>query len=153
MKLSDTVVGAGFVAAGALIFTSTLNYPTLEGGHPGPSLFPRILGILMTTFGGALSMQGLRARDVSEEVAWLRLHCNPSFLNAMVVLAGVLAYIVLVERLGFLIMGILVLFAIMWRLQVPPLKALLVAVLFNTIVHFLFAKIMRVPLSLGILWW
>lgn len=153
MKISDTVVGAGFVAAGALIFTATLNYPTLEGGHPGPALFPRILATLMTAFGGILSIQGLRARDVSEEVAWLRLHRNPSFLNALVVLAGVLAYIFLVERLGFLLMGPLVLFAIMWRLQVPPLKALLVAVLFNTIVHFLFAKIMRVPLSIGILWW
>lgn len=153
MKISDTVVGAGFVAAGALIFTATLNYPTLEGGHPGPALFPRILATLMTAFGGFLSIQGLRARDVSEEVAWLRLHRNPSFINAMVVLAGVLAYIALVERLGFLLMGPLVLFAIMWRLKVPPLKALLVAVLFNTIVHFLFAKILRVPLALGILWW
>lgn len=153
MKISDTVVGAGFVAAGALIFTATLNYPTLEGGHPGPSLFPRILATLMTAFGGILSIQGLRARDVSEEVAWLRLHRNPSFLNALVVLAGFLAYIVLVERVGFLLMGALVLFAIMWRLQVPPLKALLVAVLFTAVVHFLFAKIMRVPLSIGILWW
>lgn len=153
MKISDTVVGAGFVAAGALIFTATLNYPTLEGGHPGPSLFPRILATLMTAFGGILSIQGLRARDVSEEVAWLRLPRNPSFLNALVVLAGVLAYIVLVERVGFLLMGPLVLFAIMWRLRVPPLKALLVAVLFNTVVHFLFAKILRVPLALGILWW
>jgi len=153
MKISDTVVGAGFVAAGALIFTATLTYPTLEGGHPGPSLFPRILATLMTALGGFLSLQGLRARDVSEEVAWLRLHRNPSFINAMVVLAGVLAYIALVERLGFLLMGALVLFAIMWRLKVPPLKALLVAVLFNTIVHFLFAKILRVPLALGILWW
>jgi len=24
---------------------------------------------------------------------------------------------------------------------------------FNTLVHFLFAKILRVPLPLGILWW
>lgn len=153
MKISDTVVGAGFVAAGALIFAGTLNYPTLEAGHPGPSLFPRMLGSLMAVFGGLLSLQGLRARDVTDEVAWLRLHRNPSFINAMFVLAGVLAYIFLVERVGFLIMGALVIFVIMWRLQVRPLKAAVVAILFNTAVHFLFAKILRVPLPLGILWW
>ena len=153
MKISDAVVGAGFVAAGALVFAGTLNYPTLEGGHPGPSLFPRILGSLMAVFGGLLSLQGLRARDVTDEVAWLRLHKNPAFINALVVLAGVLAYIFLVEHLGFLIMGALVIFTLMWRLQVRPLKAAVVAIVFNALVHFLFAKVLRVPLPLGILWW
>ncbi|MBI2563164.1 MAG: tripartite tricarboxylate transporter TctB family protein [candidate division NC10 bacterium] len=153
MKISDTVVGAGFVAAGALIFAGTLNYPTLEAGHPGPSLFPRILGGLMAVFGGLVSLLGLRARDVTDEVAWLRLHKNPAFINALVVLAGVLAYIFLVEHLGFLIMGALVIFSLMWRLQVRPVKAAVVAIVFNTLVHFLFAKVLRVPLPLGILWW
>lgn len=153
MKISDTVVGAGFVAAGALIFAGTLNYPTLEAGHPGPSLFPRILGGLMAVFGGLVSLLGLRARDVTDEVAWLRLHKNPAFINALVVLAGVLAYIFLVEHLGFLIMGALVIFTLMWRLQVRPVKAAVVALVFNTLVHFLFAKVLRVPLPLGILWW
>ncbi len=153
MKISDTVVGAGFVAAGALIIAGTLQYPTLEGGHPGPSLFPRLLGGLMAAFGGLVSIQGIRARDVTEDVDWLRLHRNPAFINALFLLAGVLAYILLVDRLGFLIMGALVLFLIMWRLKVPVLKALVVAIVFNAIVHFLFAKILRVPLSMGLLWW
>lgn len=153
MKISDTVVGAGFVAAGALIIAGTLNYPTLEGGHPGPSLFPRILGGMMAVFGGMVSVQGLRVRDASEDVDWLRLHRSTAFINAMVVLVGVLAYILLVERVGFLLTGALLLFTIMWRLKVPVVKALIVAVVFNTIVHFLFAKIMRVPLPMGILWW
>lgn len=153
MKISDTVVGAGFVAAGALIFAGTLNYPTLEGGQPGPSLFPRILGGLMAVFGGLVSVQGLRARDASEDVEWLRLHRNPAFINALVVLVGVAAYILLVEKIGFLVTGALLLFVVMWRLDVPLFKALIVAIVFNALVHFLFAKIMRVPLPTGILWW
>ena len=153
MKISDAVVGAGFVAAGALIFTGTLGYPTLEAGHPGPSLFPRLLAGLMAAFGGLLTVQGLRARDVTDEVVWLQLHRNPSFINAIFILAGVLAYIFLVERVGFLLMGALVIFVIMWRLQVRLLTAAVVAIVFNATVYFLFAKILRVPLSLGILWW
>ena len=153
MKFSDTVVGVGFVAAGALIIAGTLNYPSLEGGHPGPSLFPRLLGGLMALFGGLVSVKGARARDATEDVDWLRLHRNPSFINAMFVLAGVVGYILFVEKLGFLVAGALLLFGIMWRLKVPVVKALIVAVVFNSIVHFLFAKIMRVPLPLGILWW
>ena len=153
MKISDTVVGAGFVAAGALIVVGTLNYPSLDAGHPGPSLFPRILGGLMAAFGGLVSLKGIQARDVGDDVDLLRLYRNPSFVNAMFVLVGVAAYILFVEKLGFLLTGASLLFLVMWRLKVPPLKALVVAVLFNGVVHFLFAKIMRVPLPMGLFWW
>jgi len=153
MKISDTVVGAGFVAAGALIIAGTLNYPSLDGGHPGPSLFPRLLGGLMAIFGGLVGLKGLRTGDTTEEVEWLLLHKSTGFINAVFVLVGVTAYILLVEKLGFLLTGALLLFVIMWRLNVTPLKALIVAIVFNTIVHFLFYKIMRVPLPMGILWW
>ena len=153
MKISDTVVGAGFVAAGALIIAGTMQYPTLDGGYPGPSLFPRILGGLMVAFGGLVGLKGLRTGDTTQEVEWLLLHKSTGFINAVFVLVGVAAYILFVEKLGFLLMGALLLFVVMWRLKVPPLKALLVAVVFNTIVHFLFYKIMRVPLPLGIFWW
>jgi putative tricarboxylic transport membrane protein len=153
MKISDTVVGAGFLAAGALIIAGTMHYPPLDGGYPGPSLFPRILGGLMVAFGGLVGLKGLRTGDTTEEVEWLLLHKSTGFINAVFVLVGVAAYILFVERLGFLLMGALLLFVVMWRLKVPPLKALLVAVVFNTLVHFLFAKIMRVPLPLGLVWW
>lgn len=153
MKISDTVVGAGFVAVGALIIAGTLNYPSLDGGHPGPSLFPRILGGLMVAFGGLVGLKGLRTGDTTQDVEWLLLHKNTAFINAMFVLVGVVAYILLVERVGFLLVGALLLFVIMWRLKVPTLKAAVVAVVFTGIVHFLFAKIMRVPLPMGILWW
>lgn len=153
MKLSDTVVGVGFVGAGALIVAGTLDYPALDGGHPGPALFPRILGTLMAVLGAALAVQGARARDAGETVAWRRLHRSVGLVNALFVLGGVLAYLALVEWLGFLITGTLLLFPLMWRLRVPPLRALVVAVLFIAIVHFLFAKVLRVPLPLGLFWW
>lgn len=153
MKISDTVVGAGFVAAGAFIVAGTLNFPTLEGGHPGPALFPRILGTLMAALGAGLAVKGARARDATQAVEWRRLHRNTGLVNALVVLGGVLAYLALVEWLGFLVTGTLLLFLLMWRLRVPPLRALVVAVAFIAIVHFLFAKVLRVPLPLGLFWW
>ncbi len=153
MKITDTAVGAGFVLAGALTIAATLGYPLAPGGRVGPALFPRVAAGLMMALGALLALRGFRAKDVSEEVGWRELHRNPAFLNALFVLAGVLAYIVFVERLGFLLMGTLIMFVLMWRLRVRPVKALLVAVLFTAGAHFLFAKVLRVPLALGILWW
>jgi putative tricarboxylic transport membrane protein len=131
----------------------TLNYPPLDGGQPGPALFPRILGTLMAALGAALAVEGARARDATQAVEWRRLHRNVGLVNALFVVVGVLAYLGLVEWLGFLITGTLLLFLMMWRLRVPPLRALVVAIAFITIVHFLFVKVLRVPLPLGLLWW
>ncbi len=153
MKISDTVVGAGFAAAGALTVVATLSYPSLDGGHPGPALFPRILGTLMVILGGSLSLHGLRTRDASERVAWLALHRNTGFVNALVVLGGVIAYIALAERLGFLVVGAAITFLIMWRLEVERRRALLIACAFTVVVYVLFSKILLVPLPRGIIPW
>jgi putative tricarboxylic transport membrane protein len=153
MKISDTVVGAGFVAAGALIIAGTANFPSLDAGHPGPSLFPRLLGGLMVVFGGLVGVEGVRTRDATEEVAWRRLYRNPAFLNALSVLGAVVAYVALVGRFGFLIMGTLVTSGLMWRLKVRPVTALVLAIVFSNLVYALFAKILRVPLPGGMLWW
>lgn len=153
MKVSDTGVGAGFALAGAAVFAATLHYPTLDGGHPGPSLFPRILATLMVAFGGALAYQGARARDTGDRVEWAALHRTAGFVNALFVLGGVVAYILVVDRLGFLITGAALLFVLMWRLGVRPLTSLAVALAINGFVHLVFARLLKVPLPVGLLGW
>ena len=153
MKVSDAVVGAGFVMAGAAIFAATANYPVLDEGHPGPALFPRIVAVLMAGFGAVLSAQGIRGRDATEVVAWRQLHRSTGFVNALFVLAGVLAFVVLVDRLGFLLMSTLMLGVLMWRLRVRLLWAVPISALFTVLMYALFAKLLRVPLPLGLVWW
>ena len=153
MKLSDSVVGAGFIVAGTLTIAATLDYPSGPGGTLGPSLFPRVVAGLIIVLGSVVAVRGIRSRDLSDEVDFRRLHRNPSFVNALVVLGGVIAFIFFVEWLGFLIMASLVTFVIMWRLKVPPRRALLVAIVFTVATYSIFVKFLRVPLPLGILWW
>ena len=153
MKLSDAVVGAGFVMAGAAIVAATASYPLLDEGHPGPALFPRIVGVLMAGFGAVLSVYGIRGRDTSDVVVWRQLHRNTGFVNALFVLAGVLAFIVLVEWAGFLLITTLVLAVLMWRLRVRLVGAVPIAALFAVLMYTLFAKLLRVPLPLGLVWW
>jgi putative tricarboxylic transport membrane protein len=153
VRISDSVVGAGFVVAGAAVFAATLDFPTLDASHPGPSLFPRIVATVMMGLGIWLAVGGLRSHDGVASADWRALVRTSGFVNALYVLGGTAAFVAFVERLGFLITGAVVLFVIMWRLRVPLVRALVVAVVFNTIVHFLFAKVLRVPLPAGILWW
>ncbi|HSC71730.1 MAG TPA: tripartite tricarboxylate transporter TctB family protein [Candidatus Methylomirabilis sp.] len=149
MRVNDTLVGAGFVTAGALVIAGTLNYPQLETGYPGPALFPRILGGLMILFGGSLGLFGLRSRDVWAS-DWLR---GRSLLNALFVLAGTIAYMLFADDLGFLPTASLILFGLMWWLHVRPLTAAAVAICLSLGTYFLFAHVLLVPLPRGPLGW
>lgn len=153
MRISDTLVGAGFAGAGALVVAATLTYPPMEGGQPGPALFPRIVGGLMAALGVALAVRGLREGAAGPRVAWGRVLRSTGFVNALFVIAAVAAYIALADRLGFLLTGAAILFVLMWRLEVGARRAAVVAVLFTAFVHLLFFKVLRVPLPTGILWW
>jgi putative tricarboxylic transport membrane protein len=153
MKVNDAVVGAGFVMAGAAIFAATASYPLLDEGYPGPALFPRIVAVLMAGFGVVLSAYGIRGRDTSDVVAWRQLHRSTGFVNAIFVVAAVLAFVVLVDRAGFLVVSTLVLAILMWRLRVRLLWAVPISALFTVLMYALFAKLLRVPLPLGLVWW
>lgn len=152
MRFSETVVGAGFVVAGALIVGATLSYPPGEPGQPGPALFPRLVGGLMVGGGALLARQGLRAGGGGEPAEWRRL-TSPGFRNALFVVGAVLFYIAVADRLGFLPTAAAILFALMWRLAVRPAVATAVAVAFSLFVWALFARLLRVPLPGGVLGW
>jgi hypothetical protein len=149
MRINDTLVGAGFVVAGALIIAGTMNYPTLERGHPGPALFPRILGGLMVAFGGILSMDGLRARE-AWAADWLR---GRGLLNACAALGGILLYMAVVDYLGFLPTATLILAGLMAWLHVRPVTALLVGAALAVGIDLLFGHFLLVPLPRGPLGW
>ena len=154
MKISDTVVGAGFVAAGALIFTGTLSYPTLEGGAPGPALFPQVLAVLMVGFGACLVVPAVLARR-QDSPNVVQAHPGPGWgkvVNAFLVFAAIIAFNLVLPILGFLLTALAILFGLMWWLGTPVLRAALAAAGLTLFVYVIFGKILRVPLPLGLLW-
>lgn len=153
MRVRDTFMGAGFVGAGALVFAVTLSYPPGDAGQPGPAFFPRIVAVLMAAFGVALAMAGARRHEPIARVDWRQRVGSRGFVDALFVIGAVVGYIALADRLGFLITGTALAFVLMYRLQVGALRSAVVAVVFTVIVHFLFFKVLRVPLPTGLLWW
>ncbi len=58
MGRKDYVGGGIFIALGIFIAATSFSFPELDGGHPGPSLFPRVLAILFIFFGGIVVLHG-----------------------------------------------------------------------------------------------
>lgn len=152
MKICDSLLGLGAIAFGILIISLTHDFPPLEGGYPGPALFPRILGCLFILFGGILSLQAIRKNGLANlvqkgETYW------PGLTNYLSVVAAVIAYMLLVDFLGFVLTAFLILTLLMKKMDVSLPKSVLIAIAAGVCINLLFGKFLLVPLPRGILGW
>ena len=69
----------------------------------------------------------------------------------MLLVASVVFYIFLAEKLGFLPTAVIILTGMFYVLRVPLGKSLLIAVIASLVIHFMFYKLLRVPLPWGVL--
>lgn len=149
MKKNDFIGGCLFIALGLFIFTQTSTYPSLEKGHPGPDLFPNILAILFIGFGLALILKARRLPPKTE----MPSSTPKRITNAFFVVGIIAAYVILVNRVGFLITSAILLFILMKKLGVTLFKSAITSVFITLFINLLFSKILRVPLPYGILGW
>jgi len=151
MRLSDRLMGAGAVVAGAVIFGATLRFPRLEDGAPGPALFPQILAGLMVVFGALLAFRPERAPAPPAEAS-AGGDRRRAAVNVALVFGAIVAFMVVAPVAGFLLTTTGILFILMWRLGAAPWRAALAAAGLTLFVYVVFGKVLRVPLPLGWLW-
>ena len=152
MKVSDSLLGLGAIVFGIFIIALTHNFPSLEGGYPGPALFPRILGGLFILFGGILSFQSIKKSGFANSVQLEKIYW-PGFTNYLCVAAAVVAYMLLVDFLGFVLTAFLIMTLLMKKMGVSLLKSALIAAAASVCINLLFGKFLLVPLPWGILGW
>ena len=152
MKLNDAVFGAVFLALSLLVLWTIQGYPKIPGQNVGPSAFPGAIagGLLVCSL--LLIRNGWRARADSpwfERGPWTR---QPQQVIAFGVTFGaLLLYVMASEHIGFLLVAIVMLTAMMLALRVRVGPALSVAVAASLMIHIAFYKGLRVPLPWGVL--
>jgi amino acid permease len=151
---SKDYVGAGiFIALGIFIFSTTFSFPILDGGHPGPSLFPRVLAVFFIFFGGIVVLQGWRSTKVKTEDSSEEEGPPPNKFNPILVIILIAAFMALAPEVGFVIAGTVLLAILMLKLRVSALKSVIVSILLAAFIYTVFAKGLRVPLPIGYLGW
>ena len=159
MGKNDYIGGGIFACLGIVIWVLTFSFPVLEGidgGHPGPSLFPRVLGTLFIFFGSIVIFSGWRTSKLPppppppEEEDGVKI-APLNYFNPILIMILIAAFIALAPKLGFIITGAAVLAVLMIKLHVTPLKSVIASVCVICVIYFIFAKFLRVPLPQGIL--
>lgn len=169
MNSNDAPIGAGLLVLSLLVLWHVSSFPPAPGQPYNAALFPGIAagGLAIAAIG--LIVSGLRhwreqrrtadaappARDAEEAGAGTEVIAPakvPSRLLAVLLTAGsILFYIFVAQTLGFVITGFLLLAVLMWAYGVRPLLVVPVALVATLVIHFLFYRLLSVPLPWGVL--
>ena len=129
-----TVIGVG-----TAMLSNT--FPDLPEGHPGPGLFPRLIGYLLAGCGLLLTWQGYRGK-----LGAVRHSLQGSWLLIALVFAIVLLYPWVHRFAGFPVALSLAIFGVALLLKLKVLKALVIALLTTASIYLLFNQLLHVPL-------
>ena len=159
---ADLGVGSALVLLAAAVLWSARSFPVVPGQKLGAGFLPMLVGAGLLVCGLALIWRWLRAARRAPagagEGAALQASARegaPSLAehdgSAIVVVGVIVAYLLLADRLGFLVVAPLALIALCRAFGVGWWAALAWGVGGTIVVHLAFYKLLRVPLPWGVL--
>lgn len=146
MRGPDRGVGLALTLLALAVLASAWSFPVVPGQKVGAGFLPLLVGTGLLLCGLGLVRRSMRAGpaetrpSVPEQVA-----------PALGVVAAIVAYVLLADRLGFLIVAPLVLAGVFRAFKVAWGPTLAWALLGTVLVHLAFYKLLRVPLPWGVL--
>jgi putative tricarboxylic transport membrane protein len=144
----DRWVGVGLALLGVAVFWSAQSFPNVPGQKLGAGFLPMIVGAGLVLCAIGLMVRGLRQGATPAQTVVPR---NEHFGSALVIIGTVVGYLLLADRLGFLIVAPVCLIAIFRALRVKWSHSLWWAIGGTIVVHLAFYKLLRVPLPWGVL--
>ena len=156
MKLNDAVWGALLIFFSAAVLVHIQGFPTIPGQKVGPALFPGALAVGLAVCAVLLILKGLASRARGGERArwvefdgWTR---SRRLVVAFFAVIGVNAfYILAVDRLGFILTGIVYLATLFTVFGVARKSIVPLALVVTVVIHYAFYKMLKVPLPWGVL--
>lgn len=152
MRFNDAIIGLVLIGFALLAADATRSFPSMPGQAYGAALFPRILCAGLAICGLILVAKGVRNRATQpllDRDAWALTAKGP--ITLAIVLSGMVLYILVSEWLGFIPSAFLLLTAILLRLRGRWASSLVIAAGTTMVVHYLFYKVLLVPLPWGVL--
>jgi putative tricarboxylic transport membrane protein len=122
----------------------------MPGQKFGPAWFPGLIAAGLAICGALLVLKSARHRAASVELpGWL--HSRGARNGVAALLAGLLAYILVADRVGFHVTGIVLVTLWVRVLGASSRTAVLVGIIGTVAIHLAFYKLLRVPLPWGVL--
>lgn len=156
MKLNDAIWGALLILFSTAVLTHVRHFPAIPGQNVGPALFPGLLAVSLVICAVLLIGKGLAARaHGGDRAPWVELDGWTRSRRRVLAFAAVLAvnafYILLVDRIGFILTGVVYLGTLFTIFGVRLKWVVPIALVAALVIHYAFYKLLRVPLPWGVL--
>jgi putative tricarboxylic transport membrane protein len=146
MRRIDIGVGLFFVALGVFAIFAVRNLPVFETNRPGPALFPIMVSIIFIVFGGLLTVLQFVRPSSGEAPEWDRVS------RVVGVLALLVIAVILMPIVGFVIVSVLLLGAILFGVERKfTITSVVVVIGLPILFWFAFAELMGLRLPAGFL--
>lgn len=149
MRLNDAILGLVILLGGLAMVLEASTFPATHGQVYGPDFFPTIIGTGLILSGIGLVVTGWRARATQ---GWIDVagHRLDRLVDAGLVLLAILAFILLLDRLGFILTAGIGMLVLLGRFRGGAwLSSLLIAVALVLVVDWAFRAMLLVPLPQG----
>jgi len=158
MRLPDRVTGLFLVGLGAAAAYGGWQLPPVPGQPVGPNVFPLVIGTGLALCGLAIAFGIGHSFEEEEEIVPFANGEAPAApqgklygLRALLPPALLLFYVVVADRVGFILTAAIIVFVTATALGAKWKLALPLTVLAPIAIHLIFSKLLRVPLPIGLL--
>ena len=158
MRLSDRVTGLFLVGLGSAAAYGGWLLPPVPGQPVGPNVFPLVIGIGLALCGLMIAFEIGHSFEEDEELIPVEgdkqavaPRSSLYGLRALLPPALLLFYVVAADRLGFILTAGLIVLATATALGARPKLSIPLAMLAPIGIHLIFAKLLRVPLPIGLI--
>ena len=157
MRLPDRVTGLFLVGLGAAAAYGGWRLPPVPGQPVGPNVFPLVIGIGLLLCGLAIAFGIGHSFEEEEEIVPFEGGEAPAptgklyGLRALLPPALLLFYVVVAERVGFILTAAIIVYVTATALGARWKLALPLTVGAPIVIHLIFSNLLRVPLPIGLL--
>ena len=157
MRLPDRVTGLFLVGLGAAAAYGGWKLPPVPGQPVGPNVFPLVIGIGLALCGLAIAFGIGHSFEEEEAIVPYESGEAPAprgglyGLRALLPPALLLFYVIVADRVGFILTAAIIVFVTATALGARWKLALPLSALAPIAIHLIFSKLLRVPLPIGLL--
>jgi putative tricarboxylic transport membrane protein len=152
LKVSDFTLALVLLAVALAMAVGALSFPQMPGQAFGAKLFPNIVAAGFVLCALALIMRAIKTKTLVISIVRPEWWNEPGRRgNLLILLGSIVAYTLLIERVGFVLTTFAMLVLLMRRLSATWKATLFASFLGTAVTYMMFAYWLRVPLPPGLL--